>query len=344
MSLMMREIHEQPVVLEHTLRQERSKLKRFHDLARRRSFQLVVLVARGTSDNAALFGRYLIEITTGLPVSLAAPSVYTLYHTKLQLARALVVGISQSGEGTDINLVLEACRKQGALTVGITNRARSTMAHLVDEVFLVHAGPERSVAATKTYTGQLLLLYGLAWALGAGFGEEELVRLPELAARALRLQPGVQEVVERYRFMVHCIVVGRGLNYANAYELSLKLMETCHIVAQRFSCADLMHGPIAMIERGFPIFAFAPAGVTHASMLKLIARMRHLGADVLAIASPGRVPKVANATFVVPGNIEELGTPVPYAVPAQLFAALLAKAKGLSPDKPRHLKKITRTI
>ena len=155
MSLMVQEIFEQTAALERTFRAEREHAQEFQRFARGRHFRLVVLVARGTSDNAAMFGRYLIELTTGIPVSLAAPSIHTLYHSRLDFRDALVVGISQSGEGTDINLVLKAAKREGAVTVGITNEARSTMAGLVDEAFLVRAGRQRSVAATKTYTGQL---------------------------------------------------------------------------------------------------------------------------------------------------------------------------------------------
>src|SRR5881409_460130 len=166
MSLMLKEIAEQPEVLERTIAAEREKITRIGDHLRSRDIDLIVLVARGTSDNAAMFGRYLLELTTGIPVSLCAPSIHTLYHARLDLRQALAVGISQSGEGTDINLVLKSARRQGAYTVAITNEKGSTMARLADDAFLVRAGKQRSVAATKTYTGQLLLLYLLASALG----------------------------------------------------------------------------------------------------------------------------------------------------------------------------------
>src|SRR3712207_1385122 len=159
MSLMLQEIEEQPEVLERTIVEEREKLTRIGDFLRQRDIDLIVLVARGSSDNAALFGRYLLEVTTGIPVSLAAPSVHTIYGAKLKLGRALVVGVSQSGEGEDINRVLENSRACGAYTVGITNEAASSMTKLVDETLLMHGGREAAVAATKTYTGQMLLFY-----------------------------------------------------------------------------------------------------------------------------------------------------------------------------------------
>jgi glucosamine--fructose-6-phosphate aminotransferase (isomerizing) len=344
MSLMMEEILEQPQALQRTFKAERDHAREFQKLAAKRNFRLIVIVARGTSDNAALFGRYLFELTTGIPVSLAASSVHTLYHAPLNLSQTLVVGISQSGEGTDINLVLKAARRQGAYTVGITNEAHSTMAHLVDEVFLVRARKQRSVAATKTYTGQLLLLYLLASALGSHITLAEVSELSDRVAETLKLAPEIRELVERYRYMRQCVVVARGINYANAFELALKLMETCYVVAERFSSADFLHGPIALIERGFPVLLLMPPGKTFQGLLKLTERLHALRAETLVFSSPkARVPG-ATRLIRVPGSLPEIYTPIPYIVPGQLFAALLAEVKGLDPDKPRELHIVTRTI
>lgn len=349
---MMEEILEQPRSLRRTLDAERSHAVAFAKSARRRDFRLVVLVARGTSDNAAQFGRYLIELSTGIPVSLAAPSVHTLYHAPLKLRDALVVGISQSGEGTDINLVLKSARRQGAFTVGITNEPRSTMAGLVDEAFLVRAGRQRTVAATKTYTGQLLVLYLLASALGSPFDSaqgrritlDRVSEIPDLAQEALRLVPQVRQLVRHYGKMRHCVAVGRGVNYANAFELALKLMETCYVVAERFSSADFLHGPIALVERGFPVFLFMPPGKTFAELARLVRRLKRLGAQTVVFTSRGAKLPTATHAVRIPGNIPEIYTPIPYIIPGQLFAALLAEAKGLDPDKPRSLQIVTQTI
>src|SRR6266852_3023832 len=185
MSKMLDEIREQPAVLERTLHAERNSIEQLRTLLTRQLPRLIMLVARGTSDNAAQFGRYLLEITTGIPVTLAAPSIYTLYNVAVDFRDALVIGISQSGESTDTNLVLEQARAQGALTIGITNEASSAMASLAEELFLVRAGKEKSVAATKTYTGQVLALYLLAYALGADIALDDLRRLPDWAESAL---------------------------------------------------------------------------------------------------------------------------------------------------------------
>src|SRR5882724_7496605 len=218
MSRMLEEIRQQPETLARTLSSELRKIEKFRVLMQKRPPALVVLAARGTSDNAAQFGRYLIELTTGIPVSLAAPSIHTVYGAKVDYRDALVVGISQSGESTDTNVVLEKAKLSGALTVGITNEAKSAMAGIAEHVFLVRAGREESVAATKTYTGQLMLLYLLAYALGANLPLEDLQAIPDLAASAASLEREVSDLAGRYRYMHHAVVVGRGLNYANAFE------------------------------------------------------------------------------------------------------------------------------
>src|SRR5499426_3806368 len=211
MSLMLEEIAEQPAALAKTIAEEREKVERLSRAVRARDIDLIVLVARGSSDNAALFGRYLLEITTGIPVSLSAPSVHTLYQAKLNLQHALVIGVSQSGEGEDINHVLEGARASGAFTIGITNEAESSMVKLVDETLVMHGGHERSVAATKTFTGQMLLFYMLAAELGTSQRTIVYEKIPEFAARALEQKPAVAELVQRYVFMENCVVVGRGL-------------------------------------------------------------------------------------------------------------------------------------
>ena len=341
---MLAEIQQQPAALERIVRSESRRILRFAESVRKRRTRLIMLVARGSSDNAALFGRYLLEISTGIPVSLSAPSVHTVYGKKLDLRDALVIGTSQSGESTDVNSVLESARKGGAVTVAITNDTNSTMARISDETFLIHAGRERSVAATKTYTGQLMIFHLLASALEGHKSIAEVERLPELAASSLYLRARVEEMVERYAFMNHCVVVGRGLNYANAYEFAIKLMETCYVVAERFSSADFLHGPIAIVGHGFPAFLFAPPGRTLAGMKQLLTRLKTLGAETVVISSEAALLKAATRPIEVPQRIDELLSPIPYIIPAQIFAALLAEAKGLSPDRPRSLAKVTKTF
>jgi glucosamine--fructose-6-phosphate aminotransferase (isomerizing) len=344
MSLMLQEIAEQPSALEKTIASERAKIQSLGASLRARGIDLIVLVARGSSDNAALFGRYLLEITTGIPVSLSAPSVHTLYQGKLKLKHALMIGVSQSGEGEDINFVLENGRQAGAFTIGITNEPASSMTKLVDETLLMHGGREQSVAATKTFTGQMMLFYMLASALADANSNLRYEAIPDYVAGALSHLGAIRQLVERYVFMENCVVVGRGLLYANAYELALKLMETCYVVAERFSSADFLHGPLAIVERHFPIILFSQPGATRRGVKELMQRLSELRADKLLITDDAELAAMSTRSIMMTAEIDELLAPIPYMVPAQLFAALLADAKGLNPDTPRSLSKVTRTL
>ncbi len=349
---MLAEIEQQPEALEVTLRELTPRAEALRRRLDGRTPSVVVLVARGTSDNAATFGRYLLEITTGLPVSLAAPSVTTLYGAPPRWRDALVVGVSQSGASTDVNACLEEARKQGALTLGVTNDSDSPLAGLVDEVFPVLAGPELSVAATKTYTGQMLGFYLLARALGASIDSERLREIPETVEAYLALRTDVEGLSERYRFMERAVVLARGLNYANALEFSLKLMETCYVTAERFSTADFRHGPIALAERDYPVLLWAPPGPTAAGAEAIVRKLEELEAETVVFGpSDSAAVKAATRSIVLPGAPGEadarpadLYTPIPYIIPAQLFAAALAEQKGLDPDRPRTLRKVTKTL
>ncbi len=291
------------------------------------------------------------KITTGIPVSLAAPSVTTLYRSKLKIQDIAVVAISQSGESTDTNLVLEQAKASGAFTIGITNEAESRLARLAEHVFLVRAGKEKSVAATKTYTGQLACMYLLAHALGAPIKQQQVQAIPGYAASALRTEEDVSARAERYCFMQHAVCIGRGLNYSNSFELALKLMETCYVVAERFSSADLLHGPIAMVEESFPAFLFCPPGVTWKTTTELVTKLKAIQAQMLLITDDSnreasQLTGLSQKPIVIPAQVAETGgslpedlwTPIPYIIPGQLLAAKLAEVKNLNPDQPRTLK------
>ncbi len=346
MSRMLDEIRQQPEVLARTLASELRRIEKFRALINRRKPRLVVLVARGTSDNAAQFGRYLIEIMTGIPVSLAAPSVSTVYGARMNYKEALLVALSQSGESTDTNQVLEQARKAGAVTVGITNESQSSLAGIAEYVFLVRAGREKSVAATKTYTGQLMVLYLLTYALGAKIRIADLEGIADFAASALTLESEVAAMAERYRFMHHAVVVGRGLNYANSLEFALKMKETSYVIAEGFSSADFLHGPIAMLEQSFPAFLFTPSGPVWPSLQEMLIRLCDLKAETVVITDRRNLTaaNLASRVIPIPARIPELYTPIPYIIPAQLFAAALAVEKNLNPDRPRALSKITRNV
>jgi len=192
----------------------------------------------------------------------------------------------------------------------------------------------------------LLMLYLLAYALGANIALDDLSRLPDWASRSLELETTIAQRSERYRFMEHAVVIGRGLNYANAFEFALKLMETCYVIAERFSSADLLHGPIAMVEASFPAFLFAPEGVTWPGLREMVEKLSQLKAETLLITDPANreALSLGEKAIALPAAIPEIFTPIPYIIPAQIFAACLAAHKGLNPDHPRTLNKITRTL
>jgi glucosamine--fructose-6-phosphate aminotransferase (isomerizing) len=338
---MMQEIHQQPQVLRRTLKAESKHALDFQKFAAKHKFRLIVLAARGTSANAALFGRYLLEVTTGIPVSLCASSVHTVYRAPLDFRQTLVVGISQSGIGADTNLVLELARRRGAVTMGITSEEDSPITQFADEVFLVRGGKQQTVTATKSYTGQLLVMYLLASALGSHVALERISEIPDQVAEILKLEETLRSMVSRYRYMRQCVIVARGLNFANALEMAQKLMETCRVAAEPFSAADFLYGPIAMIEGGSPAFVFMPPGKTAAELKKLTRQLSRLGAEILVFGPEEMASASGMRCLRMPDSLPEIYTPIPYIVPAQMFASLLAEIKGLDPDKPRSLQKVT---
>jgi glucosamine--fructose-6-phosphate aminotransferase (isomerizing) len=349
---MLDEIREQPAVLEAQLRAELGTFRALCSRFEKERPRFVVLAARGTSDNAAQFGRYLIEIATGIPVSLAAPSVFTVYRAEMDFREVLYVGLSQSGESTDVNTCIRRARELGAMTLGVTNEPAGTLARTAEETVLLHAGRERSVAATKTWVAQLLSMYLLAWSLGADLTLEQIRRMPDGLSAALALESSIVERAQRYVFAEKAIVVGRGFNYSNALEFALKLMETCYVMADSFSAADFLHGPIAIAERGIPSFAFAPPGPTWLSMAETLARLEAAGSEPLVITDERNAEACARKSVIAVPAPDGYGstlpvdalTPILYAAPAQLMAAHIAELKGLNPDSPGMLERATQTL
>lgn len=339
-----REIREQPEVLARFLERQAKNVARIAEILRARGLMHVVIAARGTSDNAATYGRYIFESHCGAVVSLAAPSLFTLYRRPPRLRHALVIGISQSGQGTDIIEVVAEGKRQGALTLSLTNHADSPLAEASDFVITLEAGEERAVAATKTYTAQLMALALLAISLqGEGDHLEVLQRVPEMVAETLQLDERIREAVERYRYMQTCVVLGRGYNYATAFEISLKLKETCYLSAEPYSTADFRHGPVAMVGEGFPAFVIGPAGAVFPDVLACAHELAEKGAELIALSDREELLSLARTAFPMAGSIPEWVSPIPYVVPGQLFALYLSITRGYNPDQPRGLRKVTRT-
>jgi glucosamine--fructose-6-phosphate aminotransferase (isomerizing) len=339
---MLREIREQPDVLARIYERELPVLAALGARLRRRPPPLVVLAARGTSDNAALYGRYLIETRLQVPVSLAAPSVVTVYGGRLRLRGAVVIGLSQSGRSPDVVEFVRVARSAGAATVAVTNDPRSPLARGAQEVVCLQAGPERSIAATKTYTAQLMCLSLL---VAHAAGDRALLRahgrLPELAAQALAAEPAVEEVAGGLARVGECIVTSRGYNFATAQEAALKLTEGARLVAEALSSADLLHGPIAVVGRGFPVLVVAPPGRVARHLADVLHRLRARGARTVVASSASDLLAMGTQAIPLPVVDHEELTPHVYILPLQLLAYHVARRRGLDPDRPRGLRKVT---
>ena len=339
------EIREQPEVLSRLLDVERTSVIRLARDLRRRRPSAVFLAARGTSDNAALYGHYLFETVLGIPSGLASPSVVTIYRKVPRLRGTLVLGLSQSGRSSDIVRYLEAARAVGARTVAITNDGRSPLARAAHDSLLLHAGVERSVAATKTYTAQLTLLSLLVAAMA---GDRRLLRdhdrLPRLVELALREEDAVRRLSLRLSRVQRCIITARGYNFATAREAALKLKETAHVAAEALSSADLLHGPIAVVGPRFPIIMVAPPGAPRPHLVRVARRLAAQEARIVVVSSGGGFDDVPHSLVRTPGKIAEILTPHVYIVPLQLLAFHLALARGFDPDRPRGLRKVTRSL
>ena len=301
--------------------------------------RFVLFAARGTSDHAALYAKYLAEIVLRRPAGLVSPSTMTAYGAQPDMRDVLLVAVSQSGGSPDLIRTVEAGRRGGALTLAVTNNAASPLAQAAAFHLDVMAGPEHAVAATKSYTAQLLGLYLLVDHLRGGNGDAA-VALPAAGEAVLRgASTAVQAEAARLRFASRMVVTGRGYAYPTAREAALKLMETSYVAAQAFSGADLLHGPLAMLDPHVPVLAVVPGGVAGAAMEQVLRRVRDTRADLFVVGSAA-----AGAHCVLPEGTPEELSPLLEILPFQLMALHLAVARGEDPDAPRGLRKLTETL
>lgn len=343
MSYLIEEIHEQPAVLRRLLSRETENVTQI--AAAIRSFQpaFVYIAARGTSDNAARYAQYVLGSLTRLPVALATPSLHTLYDRPPDLSRALVIGISQSGASTDVNRVISDARAAGGLTLSITNNAQSPLAQNATYHVDLHAGEERSVAATKTYTAELTAVAMLAAALVQQADlQAALDQLPLLLETTLVQSSAIPTWVGRYRYALHFAGIGRGYNYCTAFEISLKIKELCYLTGQGYSEADFRHGPMALIAPGFPVLVVAPSGKTLPVLIDFLQVVNQRKAETLVISDHADALALGRYAMPIP-TLPEWLSPICAVVPGQLFAMYLAGEKGYSLDTPRGIQKVTIT-
>jgi glucosamine--fructose-6-phosphate aminotransferase (isomerizing) len=298
----------------------------------------IILVARGSSDYAAIYGRYAIEIASRRPVAMAAPSIQTLYQSPTDLTDWLAIAVSQSGKTPEIVTMTEKVRAAGARTVAVTNTPDSPLAEVAEVMVDLAAGEERAVPATKTFSASLLAFALIAQALSAGEPSDSVAGAGEWARWVLDDPDPPERVATELHYAEGLISVGRGYMFPVALEAALKLKETSSILAEGYSAADLRHGPIAVIERDFPVLTFNVPGPAATDMDDLIEWLRSEPKARVIQAHPGR-----GADLPLPPDCPEALAPIPAAVRAQQVALQLALRKGLDPDKPEGLSKITAT-
>jgi len=339
------EIFEQPQRLASLLESQQQTAIEIAKAIQSRNVNYAFLAARGTSDNAGRYANYLWGAHNGLPLALATPSLFTYYQRPPRLNNALVVGVYQSGQSPDIVSVLEEGRRQNCLTLAITNIPDSPLARTADFVLDIQAGVEKAVAATKTYTNELMAIAMISASLSNSKESwSELASVSKWAEQALLLDKQIAQMAQRYRYINQCVVLGRGFNYATAFEWALKLKELTYVIAEPYSSADFQHGPIAMVEGGFPVMAVAPLGGVHESMLEMLTRLRkQQNAELVVISDDEKVLALAQSSIPLPSGIPEWLTPIVGVIPAQLFACHLTEVKGYDAETPRSITKVTET-
>jgi glucosamine--fructose-6-phosphate aminotransferase (isomerizing) len=338
-----REIHEQPDAAVRLIDAEREPVARIAAAIRDYDPAYVCIAARGTSDNAARYAQYIMGAHLGLTVALAAPSLHTLYRKRPRFARALVIGISQSGQSEDVRQVITDARHDGALTVTITNAPESPLAQNADHHLYIHAGAEIAVAATKTYTTELVALALLTAAVRADSALLSALDHIVPAMRAtLEQTTSIASWSRQYADLSQYAVIGRGYNYCTAYEISLKIKELCSVTGEEYSEADFRHGPIAVVREGFPALIIAPGDAAAPKMRELVEKLNARGADCLVISDDATFEPLS-AHFMPIAPLDDWLSPITAVIPGQVLAMQLALARGRDVDAPIGLTKVTNT-
>ena len=341
--LLEHEIFEQPDVVKQLINLESSGIDAIVSKLRG-SFDFIMMAARGTSDNAARYAKYLFGERNDIPVALAAPSLFTIYKNPPKMGRALVLGISQSGQSPDIISVLKEARKQGKPTLAITNDSESPLAETADYTINLRAGREQATAATKTYTSTLVALAMMSTFLNEDqLAYKEIKLIPTWIEETLRNNEALISQAGFYSEMSQCSVISRGYDYATAFEISLKLKELTHTIAEPYSSADFLHGPIAILQTGSFIIMVASSGKMLDDMLSITSKIIDIGAKIIMISNNSEMLNLGDYQLPVCSNVPDWLFPVVSVLPGQLMSLGLAKAKQLDPDQPKGITKVTRT-
>ncbi|MEA4908578.1 MAG: SIS domain-containing protein [Chloroflexi bacterium] len=339
------EIHQQPGVIGSLLADGRGPIEELAARIKKDSIHHIVVAARGTSDNAGRYAQYLLGLENQILVTLTTPSLFSVYQQPPDLKGSLVLGISQSGQSPDLVAVLTEARRQGVPTAAITNCPDSAMAETSDHVIPLMAGVETAVAATKTYTAQLTALAALSAILRQDDERlEQLAGVPDAIRAIFEREENIARLAERFRYMQRCVVIGRGLNYATAFELSIKMKELTYTMVEPYSSADFLHGPIAVIDPGFPAFVVAPSGKLLSENKDFIRQLKELRAEVVVISDDPEAIRLGTNALPLPVPLPEPISPIAAIVPGQVFSMYLAHTRGIDVDHPRGLHKVTETL
>jgi glucosamine--fructose-6-phosphate aminotransferase (isomerizing) len=340
--IMFGEMTEQPEVLYRLLTEGAPAIRETARRIAARKPRFVLLSARGTSDHAALYAKYLIEVELGLPCGLTSMSTTTAYGASSQLQDVLLITVSQSGGSPDLAASARSAMEAGAITLAVTNNPDSPLAEVSQFHVDLLAGPEKALPATKTYTAELLALYLFVMGMEGRQGEAAAV-LPELAAEVLARGEEVRHLAGRYRFAERMVITSRGYGYPTAKEAALKLMETSYIPALAYSGADLLHGPLAMVDNISPVIAIVTEGRGGKALQPVLDRLRGRGADLVVVGPKAHVAAASGGFALPTGRLPEALQPVLEILPLQKLAFEVSIARGQDPDVPRGLAKVTET-
>lgn len=341
MHFMQQEIYEQPSIIERLDRLIVPKLIMFRELFVQKNPKHIILAARGSSDNACQYFRYIEEIFYGLPVSFAAPSIVSMYQSKLNYEHALVIGVSQSGQAQDVLAVMRQAKEQTALVISITNDLTSPMAVEADLAFGLYANRELSVAATKTFTTELYVLAKIVSVLTNKSLDNELKIVPDTMEKVFAIEDSINKVAQLFSSIKETYLLARGPLYAIAQEGALKLLETTYIHAKAYSTSDFHHGPFAVIDEKAHIIVFLEKGVMYQNTLEMINKIELSHGKLIIFTNDSNYSNRHPVVYLPETGL--VSSAFVFSAAIQLFAYHIAIAKGLNPDEPRGLKKVTIT-
>ncbi|HEX3807255.1 MAG TPA: SIS domain-containing protein [Gaiellaceae bacterium] len=339
-----RELREQPEALARLIDRQHGYAEQIGELIRSSDVQYILIASRGSSSNAARYAQYLLGRANRVPVAFATPSLFTLYGQPPRLDGALVIGISQSGKSPDVVEVVAEAHRQGRPTVALTNSPASPLGQTADAVLKLEAGDEHAVAATKTYVNSL---GAMALIFAATTRDEhalaELRETPARLAAQLDRSWADADAVDALGEIDGGTVIARGINYCTSYEIALKVRELSGLLFEAYSAADLMHGPVAAIGRGWPVVAVAPPGPALAELRTAIDAVAARGARIVAITEDEAIAAAATVVLPLVPGVPEWLSPLVSVVPGQVMAMQLARLRGIDLDSPLGLSKVTLT-